>query len=68
MTENEFRKKMKELGWDRGEDDEELFDYGEFEEEEGELVEPKYYLPIIPVILAQRQDGLAPGYRFSNMS
>ncbi len=44
------------------------YDLLEFEEEEGQSVEPKYYLPIIPVILAQRQDGLAPGYRFSNMS
>lgn len=44
------------------------YDLLEFEEEEGQFVEPKYYLPIIPVILAQRQDGMAPGYRFSNMS
>lgn len=44
------------------------YDLLEFEEEEGQPVEPKYYLPIIPVILAQRQDGMAPGYRFSNMS
>ena len=44
------------------------YDLLEFEEEEGELVEPKYYLPIIPVILAQRQDGITTGYRFSNMS
>lgn len=44
------------------------YDLLEFEEEEGEQVEPKYYLPIIPVLLAQRQEGMAPGYRFSNMS
>ena len=44
------------------------YDLLEFEEEEGQSVEPKYYLPIIPVILAQRQEGMAPGYRFSNMS
>ena len=44
------------------------YDLLEFEDEEGEQVEPKYYLPIIPVLLAQRQDGMAPGYRFSNMS
>lgn len=44
------------------------YDLLEFEVEEGQSVEPKYYLPIIPVILAQRQDGMAPGYRFSNMS
>lgn len=44
------------------------YDLLEYEEEEGQSVEPKYYLPIIPVILCQRQDGMAPGYRFSNMS
>ena len=44
------------------------YDLLEYEEEEGQQVEPKYYLPIIPVILAQRQEGMAPGYRFSNMS
>lgn len=44
------------------------YDLLEFEEEEGQLVEPKYYLPIIPVILCQRQDGITTGYRFSNMS
>jgi len=44
------------------------YDLLEFEEEEGQSVEPKYYLPIIPVILCQRQEGMAPGYRFSNMS
>lgn len=44
------------------------YDLLEYEEEEGQLVEPKYYLPIIPVLLCQRQDGIAPGYRFSNMS
>ena len=44
------------------------YDLLEFEEEEGQTVEPKYYLPIIPVLLCQRQDGIAPGYRFSNMS
>ena len=44
------------------------YDLLEYEEEEGQQVEPKYYLPIIPVILAQRQEGMAPGYRFSNIS
>ena len=44
------------------------YDLLEYEEEEGQSVEPKYYLPIIPVILCQRQEGMAPGYRFSNMS
>lgn len=36
--------------------------------EEGQQVEPNYFLPIIPVVLCNRQIGLAPGYRFSNMS
>lgn len=40
----------------------------EYEEEEGQIVEPKYYLPIIPVVICQRQEGMAPGYRFSTMS
>lgn len=44
------------------------YDLLEYEEEEGQEVEPKYYLPIIPVLLCQRQEGMAPGYKFSNMS
>lgn len=40
----------------------------DFLEEEGEFVEPRYYLPIIPVVLCQRQMGMAPGYAFSSMS
>ena len=44
------------------------YDLLEFEEEEGQLVEPKYYLPIIPVVLCQRQQGMAPGYKFDTMS
>ena len=44
------------------------YDLLEFEEEEGQEVEPKYYLPIIPVILCQRQTGMAPGYKFDSMS
>lgn len=44
------------------------YDLLEFEEEEGQSVEPKYYLPIIPVVLAQRQSGMAPGYAFGSMS
>lgn len=37
-----------------------------FEEEEGQKVEPKYYLPIIPVVLTSSQTGMAPGYKFQN--
>lgn len=44
------------------------YDLLEFEEEEGQKVEPKYYLPIIPTVLTATQIGLAPGYRFSCIS
>lgn len=44
------------------------YDILEFLEEEGERVEPNYYLPVIPVVLCQRQQGMAPGYAFSTMS
>ena len=44
------------------------YDLLEYEEEEGQKVEPKYYLPIIPVILTAGQIGMAPGYRFSCIS
>lgn len=36
--------------------------------DEGEYLEPKYYLPIIPTIITSRGIGMAPGYRFSTMS
>lgn len=36
--------------------------------DEGEYLEPKYYLPIIPTVLTSRNIGLAPGYRFNTMS
>lgn len=44
------------------------YDLLEYEEEEGQKVEPKYYLPIIPTVLTSTQIGLAPGYRFSCIS
>lgn len=44
------------------------YDLLEFINEEGQLVEPKYYLPIIPTVLARQAIGLAPGYRFNTMS
>lgn len=40
---------------------EQLFD-------EGQYIEPKYFLPIIPVGLCQRQEGMCPGYKYSCMS
>ena len=36
--------------------------------DEGEYLEPNYYLPIIPTVLTSRGIGLAPGFRFSTMS
>lgn len=36
--------------------------------DEGEWLEPNYYLPIIPTVLTSRGIGMAPGYRFSTMS
>ena len=36
--------------------------------DEGEYLEPHYYLPIIPTVLTSRGIGMAPGYRFSTMS
>jgi len=36
--------------------------------DEGQYVEPEAYLPIIPLVLANRQSGMAPGYKFSTMS
>lgn len=44
------------------------YDLLEFIFEEGQYVEPKYYLPIIPTVIANRQEGMAPGYKFSTMS
>ena len=44
------------------------YDLLDFIFEEGQYVEPKYYLPIIPVVLVNRQEGMAPGYKFSTMS
>ena len=36
--------------------------------DEGEYLEPNYYLPIIPTVLTSRGIGMAPGFRFSTMS
>lgn len=44
------------------------YDLLEFLDEEGQSVEPKYYLPIIPTVLCRKAIGLAPGYRFNTMS
>lgn len=44
------------------------YDLLEFLNEEGQSIEPKYYLPIIPTVLCRKAIGLAPGYRFNTMS
>lgn len=44
------------------------YDLLEFLNEEGQTIEPKYYLPIIPTVLCRKAIGLAPGYRFNTMS
>ena len=36
--------------------------------DEGQYVEPETYLPIIPTVILNRQEGMAPGYKFSTMS
>ena len=36
--------------------------------DEGEYLEPKNYLPIIPTVLTSRTEGMAPGYKFSSFS
>ena len=36
--------------------------------DEGEFLEPINYLPIIPVVLTSRNEGMAPGYKFSSFS
>lgn len=36
--------------------------------DEGQYIEPHYYLPIIPVVLTARQIGLAVGYKYQSMS
>lgn len=36
--------------------------------DEGEYLEPTHYLPIIPLILTARNEGMAPGYKFSSFS
>ena len=36
--------------------------------DEGEFLEPINYLPIIPLVLTSRNEGMAPGYKFSSFS
>lgn len=45
--------------------DEDLLEYVY---DEGEYLEPINYLPIIPLVLTSRTEGLAPGYRFCSFS
>jgi DNA gyrase/topoisomerase IV subunit A len=43
------------------------FELLEYKEEEGELIEPKYFLPIIPTVLLNGSSGIAVGFA-SNIS
>ena len=36
--------------------------------DEGQYIEPLYYLPIIPMAILNRQEGMCQGFRFSTMS
>lgn len=36
--------------------------------DEGEYLEPEHFLPIIPLCITSRSDGMAPGYKFSSFS
>jgi DNA topoisomerase-2 len=44
------------------EDDDSLL---EFEEEDGEFVQPKYYMPVLPTILINGQEGVGTGWSTS---
>ena len=44
------------------------YDLLEYISEEGQVIEPTHYLPIIPTVLCRKAIGLAPGYRFNSMS
>ena len=44
------------------------YDLLDFIFEEGQYVEPKYYLPIIPTLLTKQNLGLAVGYSMHNIS
>jgi len=45
--------------------DEDLLDYVF---DEGEFLEPVHFLPIIPLVLTARTEGMAPGYKFNSFS
>lgn len=36
--------------------------------DEGQVLEPTHYLPIIPLCLTSRAEGMAPGYKFTSFS
>lgn len=36
--------------------------------DEGQYIEPRYYLPIVPMAIINRQEGMCQGFRFSTMS
>ena len=42
------------------------WDLLEYVEDEGEVLEPFNFLPIVPLVIVSAQQGLAPGYKFLN--
>lgn len=42
------------------------WDLLEYVEDEGEVLEPFNFFPVIPMVLVSQQQGLAPGYKFLN--
>lgn len=42
------------------------WDLLEYVEDEGEVLEPFNFLPVIPLVIVSAQQGLAPGYKFLN--
>lgn len=44
------------------------YDLLEYVFDEGQYLEPKHYLPIIPTVLTSRTKGMAPGYAFETFS
>ena len=64
-TRNNFNDKINDVFSAFRKVDEDLLEYVF---DEGEFLEPIHYLPIIPVVLTSRNEGMAPGYKFSSFS
>ena len=44
------------------------YDLLDYTFDEGKYLEPYFYLPVIPTVLTNRAEGMAPGYKFYTMS